>query len=284
MACPEVHPEWFENPDGSTLVWPPTAIQSRAVEPVIADDYARLALGVAGVRRAWVRSGQLAGTGWDGRPVAASSRPGTVTVLVEAEPDAPADLERQVLRALGDPSGLGPDPEVDEPHALFRDDPTLLNPRRMICDEVGAATLQTCPVEIKAALHVAVGTIDDRSATISAAHERVAAFLEAGRPESQATTADLSCPDGLEGPWPLPPDPPTGWIPGEPIRIYELIDILASDPAILGVSGFAIRQVGADWFSPGPDDIAELPIPDHCVPVLADTHCLTVAFVLEGDQ
>lgn len=287
---PEVPPEQFESNVGDTLAWPPTAIQSRSVEPVIGADYVRLALGVTGVRRAWVRKGHRHGLGWNGNSIEGSvDHPGALTILVEAEDDVATgnlDLEHSVLRALGDPTddpAAGELAEVDHPYALYRDDPTRVTPRRMICDELAATRLSICEIEVRGAIHVAVGTIDDRAALIDAALDRVRDLLLNGRPESQTPT-DSTGPDGeIDGPWPVPPAAPSGWIPGEAIRFNEVIERLADDPDILGVSDVALREIGDSWYQPGPDDIAELSVPSFCVPRLSEQHCVTVAFVLEED-
>ncbi len=281
MPRPDVLPEFFEDDDGSTLVWPPTAIQTRSIEPTVADDYVRLALGVPGVRRAWLRSGRIEGIGWNGEPVAASDRPGTSTILIEAADDAGSDLPLAVLRSLALPGEVA---EVDDPYQLYRTNLDLACPRRLICDEIGVATLSTCLIEIRAVLHVAVGTIDDRASVIATARDRLEAFFVDGRPESQPVDHHLlaGVDNEIDGPWPVPPPAPTGWIPGETIRFNEVVQILTDDPAVLGVSAVGLRTDGADWYMPTTDDVAELAISPDCVPRLAPDDCLTVSFELGG--
>lgn len=282
MARPDMAPEVFEEPDGSTMIWPPTQVQARAVEPVNGSDYVTLALGVDGVRRAWITKGRLVGLGWNGVPVTTPSNdPGALTILVEPEEDAGPDLELRTLRALAGPGELA---EVDDPYSLYGDQPDLLVPRRMICDEIGVALVDRCDVEVRAALHVAVGTVTDRSPVITAALARVEQYLRLGRPENRidanSQTAEPSI-EQVDGPWPPPPPAPSGWRPGEPIRLNEIIQLLGNDPSILGVSEVGLRVSGQPWFLPGPGERAEFALEDDCLPRLSDDHCLTVAFVLE---
>jgi len=289
--CPEVGPETFEAEDGATLVWPPTAIQTRTVEPVIEADYVRLALGVDGVRRAWVRRGHTDGLGWNCEPITEPvDHPGTLTILVEADTDAAPGslvLEQQVLEALADPTddlSAGELAEVTHPYALYRDDLTRATPRRMIGDELAVTRLSICQIEVRSAIHIAVGTVDDRDAVIAEALARVGELFRNGRPESQRpTAADVNCPQDIDGPWPIPAHAAPGWIPGEAIRFNEVVERLADSPDILGVTDVALRHDG-DWYQPGPDEIAELALSPTCVPELAPGHCLRVHFVLPEES
>jgi hypothetical protein len=275
---PGADPETWERTGGETTVWPPHALQARTCEPVTEEDYARRARTAPGVRRAWAVAGVLPGVGWDGRAVAdAAARPGAVTLLVEALA-VPADPEaflRDVLRAA-----LGDDPaaEVDDPFLDLRTDLDAPAPRRTLCDEVGAALLDRCPVTLKGTLHAVAGT--DRAALIERALARVAALFAAGRPESRApAAAPFSCPGDIEGPWPRVPQPEGGWNPGEPIRLSELVQRLADDPAVLGIEGLQLSLGGGPWL-PDPGITGDVPVPDDCVPELAERQCLQVKLAL----
>ena len=272
-------PELFEDVDGATFVWPPHAIQSRTVEPVTEEDYVSVVRLNSDVRRAWVTRGHLGGAvNWDGTTVAADSdHPGALTIIVDPVEGVAADLPMAVHRSLAGPSEVA---EVDDPHRLFRDDLDVLSPRRVMCDEIAVAMLSRCEIVVKASLHVAVGTVGDRRVVIERAESRLREFFVSGRPESQP---ELRSDETFEGPWPKPDPAPSGWIPGEPIRLNEVIAILADDPAVLGVTDVALRRPGGPWYPSGsasaPFDMALDP---HCVPVLADDQCITVTFVLEG--
>lgn len=275
---PGAAPETWERTGGETTVWPPHALQARTCEPVTADDYARRARTAPGVRRAWAVAGVLPGVAWDGRAVSeASARPGAVTLLVEALAEV-ADQEaflRDVLRAA-----LGDDPaaEVDDPFLDLRADLDPAAPRRTLCDEVGAALLDRCPVTLKGTLHAVAGT--DRAALIERALARVAAFLAAGRPESRSPEAGpFACPGDIEGPWPRVPQPTGGWNPGEPIRLSELVQRLADDAAVLGIEGLQLSLGGGPWL-PDPGITGDVPVPDDCVPELAERQCLQVRLAL----
>ena len=281
--CPRDElPEGWEAADGSTTTWPPHPLQVRTTEPVTDEDYATRARTSAGVHRAWVVPGVLPGIGWDGgiRTVAAD-RPGAVTLLVE--PVAPGDVAdpavflRSVLAAVT--AGPGETAEIDLPYDTFAA-PGLEVPRRVICDELGAALLQHCPVTLNGVFHVALGV--DRTRVIDDALARVAAFFAAGRPESAtAATGPLDCPAGIEGPWPRVPQPAGGWRPGEAIRLTELVQVLSNDPHVIGIEGVEARIDGT-WY-PGSDGGTEIPIAADCVPVLADQQCLQVRLELAAD-
>lgn len=266
-------PETWETADGWTTHWPPHPLQARTVEPVTAGDYARLARSVAGVRRAWTVAEVLPGLGWDGAEVTArATRPGAVTLLVEADPvpegSARRALLQQVLRAVGD--------EVDDPWTPVHTDLGSGGPRRTMCDEVGAALLERCPVTLRGVLHVAVTA--DREDVLAAALARVAALFGTGRPES-ATTAGAApvWPRDLEGPWPVAPPEPGGWVPGEAVRVPELVQRLSDDVEVLGVEALEARAGDGAW------QPYALPLDPSCTPVLADDQCLRVRFdLVEG--
>jgi hypothetical protein len=281
---PGIQPEFWEATGGATEVWPPHALQARTCEPVTAEDYARRARTAAGVRRAWAVAGVLPGVGWDGAVVAdADDRPGAVTLLVEPDPPVPAageaDFLRRVLRtALGGATGAA---EVDDPFDTWRNTLDAEAPRRLLGDEVGAGLVRQCPVIVKATLHAPAGS--DRQRVIDAARERVAKHFRDGRPESRPpAVAHPPCPAGIEGPWPYVPQPTDGWNPGEAIRLNELVQVLADDPAVLGVEGLQLALGGGEWL-PAAGDPAEVALPPECLPVLAERRCLDVRLALAAE-
>jgi hypothetical protein len=215
--------------------------------------------------------GRLVGVGWDGRPAtSAELRPGAVTLVVErVAGSSPAmTFLREVLKvAVGS--------EVVQPHPTWRDSLDPLDPRRLICDEVGAALLRLCPVVLKGRL--VTGTGVDRAASVAGALARVAAHFAAGRPESRPIPVATPL---VDGPWPRVDQPPAGWTPGESIRLTEVVQAIVADPAILGVENLSI-QVGSGPFVPS--STGSVPLDPDCVPQLADAQCLRVRFDLEGE-
>lgn len=219
--CPrpaDLPPEHWEDPDGDTKVWPPTADQALRCEPVTADDYATRARAVAGVRRAWAVAGALPGLAWHRGPTVVTDRPGTVTLLVERDPAVLAQLTDEALLLTVIDEVLG---EASAPWSA-------LGHRRVLGDEVGAAIVRHHPVEVAAVLHGVAGS--DPQALIGAARQRVATYLHRGRPRGPG-------PSGAgRGPWPDRPQPAEGWRPGEPIPVTELVQVLAADPLVIGVT------------------------------------------------
>lgn len=273
-----VVPEDLEHADGASRVWPPHPLQALTCEPVTDADYARRARTHPQVLRAWAVPGRLAGVGWDGRPVAAAqAAQGAVTLVVErmAKPaGVPASAWATTPLFLTDVLRTAVGTEVDQPHPTWRDSLDPLDPRRLICDEVGAALLRRCPVVLQGTLVTGVGI--DRGATVGGALARVAAHFAAGRPESRPApvTGPL-----IDGPWPRVDQPSAGWTPGEAIRFTEVVAAVLADPAVLGIEELAIK-VGTGGFVPWTAGTVALD-PD-CVPELADVQCLRVRFVLSG--
>jgi len=220
--CPspaDLPPEHWEDADGDTAVWPPTPDQALRCEPVTADDYATRARAVDGVRRAWAVAGALPGLAWHRGPTVVTDRAGTVTLLVERDPAVLAQLtDDELLLSV-----------VDEVLGEAAAPWSALGHRRVLGDEVGAALVRHHPVEVAGVLHCAAGT--DPGDVVTAARERVRAYLEGGRPRRPA---DPSGP--ARGPWPDRPQPADGWQPGEAIPVTELVQVLAADPLVLGVS------------------------------------------------
>jgi hypothetical protein len=209
-------PEYWEDDDGATRVWPPTPDQSLRCEPVTGEDYAARARAVSGVRRAWAVAGALPGIAWHGGRTVVTDRWGTVTLLVERSGGTETDddfLRRLLAEVLG---------EAAAPWSA-------VGARRMLGDEVGAALVRHHPVTVSAVLHTPVGV--DTTAVVAGARARVAAYLGTGRPHRRAAATGPG-----RGPWPDAPQPLTGWEPGEAIPVTELVQVLADDPVVLGVS------------------------------------------------
>ena len=281
---PGALPETWEMKDGTTRTWPPHPLQALTTEPVTAEDYATRARGDPDVRRAWTVPGALAGIGWDGRVRTQSDpdRLGAVTVLVEftKAPGSVADQRmalRKVLALLiADP---GEPNEVQLPYDTLTT-PDLNAPRRVMCDELGVALVRACPVTLNGVLHVALGA--DRKQVLDDAYDRVRAWFVAGRPESASAAAAMKpCPAGIEGPWPPIPQPAGGWVPGEAIRLHELVQVLADDPTVIGVEGVEV-QVGGVWYGSAVGS-TEVPLGPDCVPELPATQCLQVRLELGAD-
>ena len=266
-------PEDFEEADGASRLWPPHTLQSLTCEPVTALDYARRARAHNQVGRAWAVPNRLVGVGWDGRPVtAAEERKGAVTLVVEriAGSSPTTAFLRQVLAvAIGS--------EVIQPHPTWRDTLDPLDPRRLICDEVGATLLKQCPVTLKGRLVTGVGV--DRAATIAGALARVAAHFATGRPESRPTPVATPL---VDGPWERYDQPADGWTPGEAIRFTEVVQAIVADPTILGIEDLAIR-VGPNTAPFVPSSAGTVGLAADCVPVPASVQCLRVQFVLQGE-
>lgn len=284
--CPadEVPESWEKGPDESTTTWPPHPLQALTTEPVTGDDYATRARTLPDVRRAWAVPGALKGVGWDGRerPASDAGRLGAVTLLVEPlKPPSTPERERTLLRAVlaAVTAGPGEPAEAAEPYDQLMT-PNLQVPRRLMCDELGAALIQECPITLTGVLHVTLGA--DRTTVIDAALARVAVFLAGGRPESATGPArPVACPKDIEGPWPPAPQPEGGWQPGEAIRVNELVQVLGNDPLVLGVDGLQV-QVGGTTYAAA-DGVADVPLDPDCVPVLDPLQCLQVRLELAAD-
>jgi hypothetical protein len=285
LPCPaDAIPETWEVDDGSTTTWPPHPLQVLATEPVTAEDYATRARGADRVRRAWAVPGALAGIAWDGseRAQADPTRKGAVTILVEFDPAPPnANKRRNWMRDVLAFVTAG---EGEVAESVFPFDPlsapNLQVPRRVMCDDLSVALVQRCPVTLNGVIHVALGA--DRAQVLAAALERVAAWFAAGRPESGAVQqTPVPCPAVIDGPWPSTPQPAGGWVPGEPIRINELVQVLAADPTVIGVDGIE-ANVDGTWY-PVKDGELEAPLEVGCVPFLSDTQCLQVRLEVGAD-
>ncbi len=293
------------HPHGQTRIWPPHPVQVRTCEPVTADDYARRARTATGVRRAWVVPRVvLPGIAWDGSIVAPPAagdpfleRAGVVTLLVEpVNPPAaaakPAFLRAVLRTVLGEPvpratppaaDGRLPDDraELDAPFQLWRADLDAAAPRRTLCDELGVALLDRCPITLKGVIHAPAGT--DRAALLERARDRVAAFFTEGRPESRPPAEEiLTCPSGIEGSWPPVPQPADGWIPGDAIRLSELVQCLSDEPSVLGIEGLQLAVGDGPWL-PNPGITGHVDLPPNCIPVLSSRNCMQVTLELASE-
>lgn len=283
--APGLLPEHLERPGGATRVWPPHGVQALTCEPVSAADYARRARAHPGVARAWAVRGRLDGIAWHGlRTTDASSLPAgdprrhwavdetaaAVTLVVERDDDGAASEDeflRNVLQAaVGE--------QVRHPFLAYRDDLDDLTPRRMICDEVGAAVLKRIGVVVQARLVVA-GTAAGAD-VVAGVTARLRHYLRAGRPESAVPQSAASAPSG---PWPDAPQPSGGWNPGEPIRFTEIVEQIVADADVLGVEALYLGRAGEEALVAASE--GALMIPPDAVPELADGDCLAIVYAGE---
>ena len=270
---PGLLPEHLEDAGGRSRIWPPHPLQALTCEPVTALDYARRAREHPQVGRAWAVPGRLEGVAWNGLPTGAMASipvdPGApaLTLVVERTggTSSRAVFLRSVLRvAVG--------PEVDTAFPDWRTDSDELAPRRLVCDEVGAALLDTVRVLVQATLVTQGGA--DRDQVIDGVRDRIETFFAAGRPESRGPD-----PTGaVDGPWPRIEQPAGGWIPGDPIRFTEVVEQIVVDPQVHGVEKLAMKVAGDPVFVPATE--GSLVIPPDAVPVLDPARCLHVRFVL----
>lgn len=282
---PGILPEQLERTGGSTRVWPPHGVQALTCEPVTAADYARRARAHPGVGRAWAVQGRLEGIAWHGLPTtdaatlpvgdlrrhwAVDPAAAAITLVVERiDAGATADDEflREVLHtAIGE--------QVRHPFPAYRDDLDALTPRRLMCDEVGAALLKRVGIVVQARLVVS-GTATG-AAVVAGVAARLARYLTAGRPESAVSEARANSPSG---PWPEIPQPAGGWNPGEPIRFTEIVEQIVADPDVLGVEALFLGRAGESALTPA--SAGFLTIPPDAVPVLVEGDCLTIVYAGE---
>jgi hypothetical protein len=268
---PGLLPEQLEDDRGRSKVWPPHPIQALTGEPVTADDYARRARAHSSVGRAWAVPGRLAGVAWHGLPVPdteVDEDAAAVTLVVEQVIDdglPPDEFLRGVLRtAIG--------PEAGAPFPDWREDVDDLAPRRVICDEVGAAMLTTAPILVQATLVTGVGV--DRAAVVADVRARIAAFFAAGRPETRVPAPEPT----VGGPWPRIDQPSGGWLPGDPIRFTETVEAMVASPEVLGVEELSMKVESGPEFVPM--SAGSLAIPLDAIPVLANANCLRVRLSL----
>lgn len=271
-------PEDLETDSGHTRVWPPHPLQALTCEPVTAEDYARRARTHPEVRRAWAVPGRLDGVAWNGLPtddnpdvVVDEDAPALTLVVERAAGDLTGNPAREFLRTVL-AAAIGPEVRAPFPDWRDPDDADDLTPRRTICDEVGASLLRQAPIVLQGTLVTGIGI--DADVLVQDVLDRVAAFFEAGRPETVA-----AAPSGeVDGPWPRIEQPPGGWVPGEAVRFTEVVAAIAANPDVWGVERLAMKLEGAGAFVPQTD--GHLTIPANAVPTLAAGQCLRVRFSL----
>ena len=271
-----VLPEQLESGDGRTRVWPPHPIQALTCEPVTSADYARRAREHAKVGRAWAVPGRLAGVAWNGLPtgtapsIAVDPNAAAITLVVERISGLSQPMGaflREVLK-----TAIGTECEV--PFPPWQDTFNPNDPRRVICDEVGASLLQTVEIVVQGIVITGVGV--DPAVTVQRVRQRINDFFVRGRGPQEPTAAPE-----VSGPWPLHDQPPGGWLPGDPIRFTEVIEVMVANSSVLGVEQLSMQVKGDATFHTIAD--GELSIPANAVPTLATFDCLAVRFALAGD-
>lgn len=266
-------PEHLEALDGATQVWPPHPIQALTCEPVVAGDYARRAREHPRVGRAWAVPGRLGGVAWNGLPVAATTADPAahaITLVVERTSGTSQPIGaflREVLQAA-----VGT--ECGAPFPTWQDTFDPDDPRRVICDEVGASLLRTVPVVVQGVVVTGVGV--DPDTTLLGVRRRVHDFFTGGR-----TPVVSEPPEEVSGPWPLHPQPSGGWVPGDPLRFTEVIAAMVAEPMVLGIEDLEMQIEGDTTFR-GLGE-GSLPIPPDAVPDLANYDCLSLRFALTGE-
>lgn len=280
-----VVPEDLEHAGGATRIWPPHAVQALTCEPVTAADYARRARTHPGVARAWAVKGRLEGVAWHGLPTtdaaalpvgdprrywAVDPAAAAITLVVETrDPEAVVGDEflREVLAmAIGE--------QVRHPFLAYRHDLDDETPRRLVCDEVGAALLKRIGVVVQARLVVSATAAG--ADVVADATARLQRYFREGRPESAVSERAAESPSG---PWPDAPQPAGGWNPGEAIRFTEIVEQIVADPAVLGVEALYLGREGEPTLTAASESF--LTIPPDAVPVLAEGDCLTIVYAGE---
>lgn len=291
-AVPEALPEAFENDTGNTRVFPPHPLQARTVEPVLAADYLRRAV-VTRIKRAWLVKGVGRGIDWKGawRDEPVPDRQGAFTLVIQPNPDDTPDPEDATaiagfLRSCLDDVLGSEDHTVTGPGAPYRDVARNMHnaaPRRLVGDEIGAALVCHERVSVRAVLMAESGTRLDR--VRADAVKRLERFLSADRqapfiapPEPVPAPAG---PGEVDGPWPWKEPFVPGWEPGTPIRVNEVVQLLAGVSGVIGVEQVAVATVPTDT----EDDwqTALLAVGPYCVPQYVDSACLQVVRVEGGN-
>jgi len=288
----EVSPEQLEGPGGATHVWPPHPIQALTCEPVTATDYAGMARTHPEVSRAWAVPGRLKGIAWNGlavlTPAQASAAPtvqfpandprrewvedsaaAAITIVVESTKAATDDaFHREVLaHALGT--------EAFTPYPSWRESMDPLDPRRLIADEVGIAPLRRALVKIEGTL--LIPPTASRAAVTAEAAARIDAFFAAGRREHLGTAA---VDDPLSGPWGHVPQPEGGWMPGESVRLSEVVEQLVEVTDVIAVTGLKLRVQPSGPWAEGAN--GQLAIPAGHVPIRDVVSCLATELQVQG--
>jgi hypothetical protein len=291
-------PESLETDDGRTKVWPPHAIQTLTCEPVTNDDYAARARSHPDVGRAWAVRGRLQGIAWNGLPtltqdeaddlppadprrfIVEQTDAEAITLVVETAAAHPtnAQLRGILAHAVGT--------EAFNPFNTWRDASGANDPRRLVCDEVGIAPLRVKFVRVQATL--LIPPTANRAQVTEAAGNAIDAYLATG----QAILADEAATDSplISGPWPSSPQPPGGWVPGDAIRLSEVVAQVVAIPEVLAVRDLKMgREDEGD-----PDTILDdtivwasgangvLTIPVGRIPRRSVYDCFTTEFLIDG--
>jgi hypothetical protein len=287
-------PESLEREDGHTKIWPPHPVQMLTCEPVTDDDYASRARSHDMVTRAWTVRGRLPGIAWNGiptlTPAEAAALPTSdprrylvadpdaeaLTIVVETTDTSPtnASLRAILAHAVGT--------EAFNPLNTWRDSSGANDPRRLVCDEVGIAPLRVKLVRVHATL--LIPPTANRAQVTAAATTAIDTFLASGQ------SADAPVAPTLSGPWPPSPQPLGGWVPGEAIRLSEVVAQVVAIPEVLAVRDLAIgREDKGDPDIPTPDTIVwasgangVLAIPAGHVPRRSVYDCFTTEFLIDG--
>lgn len=286
-ACPRVDPHAWEDANGRTTLWPPHPLQVRTCEPVTRTDYRRLLLAAPGVRRAWVLPGLAEGILWDGTKTAAfPHRRGAFTFLIQAG-EPPADEAKFLRECLAAVTAVDDDPETKTPRFDHRTRVDHETPRRLLGDELGAALVGDCRIVVRGTLEIMPTA--NTGQVLAEARKRLGLFLSADRiapfdpPEPPGPS--LACPRDLDGPWPPPDgvaayvaDPgreihESGWLPGTPVHVTEIVQLLQGVDGVLGVDGLEVELEG----KPGRTRTT-LALDPYCVPGFAGD-CLCVRIV-----
>ncbi len=291
---PRAMPEDFEETDGKSRIFPPHPLQALTVEPVLDADYRRLLAGVDGVKRGWVIKGVAPGIAWNSTPQdkAVPERPGAFTLLIERDPEAPAPRDEDDVGFLkrcldGCLSGALGDHKVSEkPYRHYFEDLDDIAPRRLLCDEIGAALLCLTEVVVRARLVVEVDANAEyirgsvrRLLKGFLSSDRVAPFEPERKPPERPTRAGQ-----IDGPWNWEPELPPGWQPGQPVRVNEVVQLLSGVPGVLGVDGMALKRADKFKDAGSPWQTEHLPLDPHCVPTLADKpDCISVTTESGGE-
>ncbi len=284
-----IGPEDLERADGSSQVWPPHPLQALTCEPVTADDYARRARTHPEVSRAWTVTGRLKGVMWNGLPTVTpteaaalypaddprrlwvqDSAAAALTIVVEPKVKGTTTDGTFLRKVLAFAVGT----EVYTPFPRWADPLAPLDPRRLICDEVGIAPLRYAAVKVFATL--VVPPTASQGAIKAAATSAIDDYFAIGRSETRPGE-DTS--DPLDGPWPPAPQPAVGWLPGEPVPLSEVVERLVGVPEVIAVRDLTL-QIGSGAVASGAN--GALPVPAGHVPTRDPIGCFTTVLQVTG--
>jgi hypothetical protein len=281
-------PEDLELPGGESRVWPPHPVQALPCEPVTADDYAARARSHPGVKRAWAVRGRLEGIAWNGLPTTTDTaaealsagdprlylRPDAnaeaLTIIVETTASDPDDGELRGILA----HSVGTEPF--NPYNTWRNPPIANEPRRLTCDEVGIAPLRVSLVRVSATL--LIPPTANRAQVKNAATAAIDEYLDRGR-DANTASPELA-PPWTDGPWPPAPQPTLGWIPGESIRLSEVVARVVDIPEVIAVRDLQMRREDSSTWASGANGVLVIPV-GH-VPRRSVYECFATEFLVDG--